>query len=423
MTVSRRGFIKGLIGAGALLATGGAIYRGTNETAVAEKIFGKLPVSFMQQIITRDMDKTRRIVWQLKAPVAGQIFEWREKENGEIHSVAAENASFSDDGKTFHRYTAVADSSGEFSYRVRTGDAASAWIRSSGGDKSALKSLIFPDSQSADYNVWANVAKTAARLNPDAAFFVNMGDIVDNGEATEQWNAWFDGLPESLLTVPFAPIMGNHETYNRDWKVRTPDAYLNYFPVPDNGDEKFSRYYYSFDCRDTHFVVLNTQWQEVESLAAPLTGLVARQQKWLEEDMAKNAKKWNVALLHKDVLQYRINNRPERTEGISDVGEVFMPLFTKLRFDAVLTAHLHTLRDRGHIDGFAKGAGGPWYILTGLAGDVRYPGLWVDHAFDEYVAPQPETDNFLTLEVTGNRLTIAAFLPDGRELFRRSLEK
>ena len=62
-------------------------------------------------------------------------------------------------------------------------------------------------------------------------------------------------------------------------------------------------------------------------------------------------------------------------------------------------------------------------ILTGLAGDVRYPGLWIDHALDTVTAPQPEVDNYLTLEVDEKNLLIKSFLPDGKKLDEIKLSK
>jgi hypothetical protein len=50
--------------------------------------------------------------------------------------------------------------------------------------------------------------------------------------------------------------------------------------------------------------------------------------------------------------------------------------------------------------------------LTGVAGNVRYPGLWIDHQLDEVVAPQPETDNYLTMRVTDEAITNHGFYPN-----------
>ena len=91
--------------------------------------------------------------------------------------------------------------------------------------------------------------------------------------------------------------------------------------------------------------------------------------------------------------------------------------------DAVLSAHLHTYRNRGHIKDFRRDPAGPLYILTGVAGNVRYPGLWIDHALDETVAPQPETDNYLTLEASKDALRFQCFLPDGSVIDDVTLRK
>ena len=54
---------------------------------------------------------------------------------------------------------------------------------------------------------------------------------------------------------------------------------------------------------------------------------------------------------------------------------------------------------------------------------MRYPELWADHSLDVTVAPQPETDNYMTLEVSGNTLRLAAFLPDGKQIDKVEIKK
>ena len=46
---------------------------------------------------------------------------------------------------------------------------------------------------------------------PGRSFFVNMGDLVDNGEDSSQWNAWFGVVEPMAEKIPVAPLMGNHE--------------------------------------------------------------------------------------------------------------------------------------------------------------------------------------------------------------------
>lgn len=57
-----------------------------------------------------------------------------------------------------------------------------------------------------------------------------------------------------------------------------------------------------------------------------------------------------------------------------------------------------------------------------MAGDARKP-KWKQHPLDVYVAPQPETNNYMTMTVTSNTLTVRSFLPDGTQLDESVLEK
>ena len=355
-------------------------------------------------------------MWQSASTLYSPQVEYRRQGQEETEAVPASEDSFTDDGVTNCQYVAklagLAPATA-YEYRLVSENSASQWQPLHTAGEEGFQCLIFPDSQSSDYSDWEHLAQEAAWRNPEAAFFVNMGDIVDNGEDHTQWQAWFHAVDGIVNRMPFVPVMGNHETYNQNWKVRLPEAYLKYFAVPENGSRDFARYYYSFDYGPVHFMVLNSQWDETEDFKS---GLKEEQIEWLRKDAQQSTKQWKIVLIHKDVLQYRIHNRPERQEGISDVGEAFMPLFEELGIDIVFSAHLHTYRNRGHIRGNHHDSKGPLYILTGVAGNVRYPRLWIDHALDERVAPQPETDNYLTMDVTKERIVIKCFLPDGQEI-------
>ncbi len=401
--MNRRTFVKvAALGAVSLL-TGCAL----------EKILpASLDVKFLRQIVTRDIGETRCVMWQVDTPLKNPAVEV--KSGDAVKTFPAQDSTFTDDGKQIVQYAAQIELGDAF--RIVDGDAATDWhaLKTSGD----FKAIIFPDSQcGGDYDTWGQVARAAFERNPDAAFFVNVGDLVDNGEDSAQWQDWLTQIEDFMPAVPFAPVMGNHETYSRAWKVRAPVAYLNYFAPPDNGVENFSRRFYSFDCGAAHFVILDSQWQELGS------DVIDAQKSWLRADLAATDKPWKIAFIHKDVLQYRINGRPERREGFSDVGEHFMPEFESLGVDVVFTAHLHTYRNRGRLKNFRDDDTGTLYILTGLSGNVRYGGLWINHALDKVVAPQPETDNYLTLAVDAKTLTVKCFLPNGELIDETTLRK
>ena len=348
------------------------------------------------------------------------------------------NDKFTDNGKTTYVHTVTLQNlqpGTEYEYRLGHENRRSQWFRlDTANTHNTYKALIFPDSQSAKYKVWEEVAMPAWQRNRDARFFITMGDLVDNGEHAYQWNEWFTRIGPMITRIPAAPVMGNHETYTMDWKVRMPQAYLHYFQLPEGAPEPYKNQFYSFDYGDVHYVVLNTQTREMEEFQP---NLLQDQLAWFKADMEKTKKKWKVVLMHKDVLRYGfLTRKTPREEGISEEGKTFMPLFDKYNVDVVLTAHLHTYRNRGHIYGFKRDTKGPLYILTGVAGDVRplyiltgvagdvrYPNLWKRHSLDVAVAPQPETNNYMVLEASPGSLRFSCYLPDGTKIDETEVKK
>lgn len=379
--------------------------------------------SNIRQVITADSTTSRTFMWQSDYEEDNPVVEYRQAgDDTTIMQLPASSDAFSDDGVTTYIHTATITDlkpGTAYEYRVGAGDKRSSWQSFHTAQGSDFKALIFPDSQSSDYSVWAATAQPAWQRNQDAQFFINMGDLVDNGQDHYQWNAWFDVVSDMIARIPVVPLLGNHETYDKDWKVRMPEAYLHLFALPKLDLSKYQNQFYSFDYGDVHFVVLNTQSQELADFEPSLD---EDEVAWFKEDMAKTTKKWKVVLMHKDPLQYGFANRPQpREEGFSPEGRLWMPLFDQYGVDAVLSAHLHTYRDRGHIRNFQRDESGPLYLITGVAGNVQYPGLWKQHSLDEYVAPQPETDNYMTLEATDDSLTFRSFLPDGQLLEEKSI--
>lgn len=406
-------YLKYLIVMAVFLAAGCAF-----NAATADKNFAAADkVTHLRQIITADSSTSRTIMWQADEALQNPLAEYR-TDSGEIKTAAAETADFTVDGRKVYIYTAKltgleADTS--YKYRVGYETRRTEWKPLATAKNGDFKALIFPDSQSSDYSGWHKLADTAYVSNKDAAFFINMGDLVDNGYDLSQWNAWFKSVAPMIENIPFAPVMGNHETYTLDWQVGWPAPYLALFNVPTNGSSNQNQYY-SFDYNDVHFAVLNSQTDEMAEFNP---NLMTQQLEWLRNDLAGTAAKWKVVLMHKDVLRYAFTNRPNNfdpaTVQFTPWAQQLMPVFDEFNVDAVLTAHLHTYRRRVPMKNFAADSSGTTYILTGVAGSVRYANLWQRNPADAALAPQPEDANYLTLEKTDNTLTFKAYLPDGTE--------
>ena len=385
---------------------------------------------YIRQIVAQDNSISRTIMWQSDNSEADAVIEYRLEGAEKSQTIGATDKAFTDDGSTTYIHEATLTGltpNTKYEYRVGYGtDRRSDWYRLETAGASVYDVLIYPDSQSGDYSQWEEIVKSSALRNPRTALFISMGDLVDNGEHAYQWRTWLNSIKPLSANVPLATTLGNHEMYTLDWKMREPYAYLNYFAVPPNGNETFNRRYYSYDFGDVHYVVLDTMLYESnheDNHDTHHPDLYDVQVQWLRQDLMANTKKWTVVLMHRDPFQYAFD-RPgaSRAVGFDDEGVLFMPIFDEFNVDLVLSAHLHSYRNRGHVRNFDRDSSGPLYILTGIAGDARRP-KWKDHPLDVYVAPDRDKNNYMTMTVTPNKLIVKAFLPDGTPLDESVIEK
>lgn len=385
---------------------------------------------YIRQIVAKDNSTSRTIMRQSDSSEPDAVIEYRLVSSDDIKTLSASDAAFTDDGSmTYIHEGTIIDLTPDTKYEYRIGystDRRSDWYPLETAGAGEYEVLIYPDSQSGDYSGWEQLVKNSADRNPNAALYISMGDLVDNGEQAYQWRTWLDSIKPLSARIPLAPTLGNHEMYTLDWKMREPRAYLNYFDVPSNGNTTFDRHYYSYDYGDVHYVVLDTQLYESnheDNHDTHHPDLYDEQVQWLRQDLASNTKKWTVVLMHRDPFQYAFD-RPgtSRAAGFDEEGVLFMPIFDEFNVDLVLSAHLHSYRNRGHVRNFDRDASGPLYILTGIAGDARRPN-WQQHPLDVYVAPDREKNNYMTMTVTPNRLVVRAFLADGTQLDESVIEK
>lgn len=424
----------------AALVTGGYLYKDAIQSRIARTVavvsgqeikpLLDSESRYIRQIVAKDNSTSRTIMWQSDSSEADAVIEYRLVGSDDIKKLSATDTAFTDDGSTtyIHEGT-ITDLTPDTKYEYRVGystDRRSDWYSLETAGAGEYEVLIYPDSQSGDYSGWEQIVKNSADRNSNAALYISMGDLVDNGEQAYQWRTWLDSIKPLSARIPLAPTLGNHEMYTLDWKMREPRAYLNYFDVPSNGNVTFNRRYYSYDYGDVHYVVLDTQLYEStheDNHDTHHPDLYDVQVQWLRQDLASNTKKWTVVLMHRDPFQYAFD-RPgaSRAAGFDEEGVLFMPIFDEFHVDLVLSAHLHSYRNRGHVRNFDRDASGPLYILTGIAGDARRP-KWKQHPLDVYVIPDREVSNYMTMTVTPNRLVVRAFLADGTQVDESVIEK
>ena len=417
-----------LISVSLLLAGCGSVQK---DVAGSDSSVG---IKFVRQIVTEDNGISRTIMWQSEVR-QGYSVEYRLKsmanaganqdaakkasgETGAVFTQAATECSFKEAKADYLQYQAQLQDlqpNSTYEYRIVTEKNKGTWHSLKTNNDKGFTALIFPDSQSSDYSGWQQLARAAQQRHKDSELYINMGDLVDNGQDGSQWRAWLGGVEPFSADLAFAPVIGNHEAYSLDWQMTPPKAYTNLFAVPENGLPEYKRQFYSFDYGPVHFTVLDTNFYEAQGWQPRL---LADELRWLEQDLAKSKARWKIVLQHRDIFMYAFSKesgRPERATFFLDFSHQLMPLYEKYGVDAVLSAHLHTYRRRMPLRNFAPSEDGITYILTGVAGNVRYPKLWGDFAWDAARAPRPETANYMTLEVSQEKLLFKAFLPDGKQ--------
>lgn len=265
--------------------------------------------------------------------------------------------------------------------------------------------LVFGDSQSINYATWGDTVRQAYAANPQAAFFINVGDLVDVGQDYRQWEQWFNAARGVIDAIPAMPVAGNHETYTPERRFSLPLYFTAQFAVPDNGPAELERQAYSFDYGDTHFVMLDTQAGE-EARFVP--DLLERQQQWLERDLAATNKRWKLVFMHRSPY----NNRGAGSN--EQVRDAFVPVFDRLAVDAVFTGHDHVYARTYPLRGGEPVAAGEGtiYVATGRSGSKSYRDATDKWWNDRFHNPLEEP-NYLVLEIKSDELIVRAFRQSG----------
>ena len=269
-----------------------------------------------------------------------------------------------------------------------------------------FKFLVFGDSQSVNYDAWRTTIHQAYQANPEAAFFTNVGDLVDVGQDYAQWKGWFDAAQGVVDIIPVMPVTGNHESYTPERRFSMPILYTAQLKLPLNGPEGLKGQVYSFDYGDVHFSMLDSQEGEERQFVPAMLDM---QKEWLENDLASTNKKWKIVCFHR--LPY--NNKEDGAN--ENIRRAFVPILDKYHADVVFTGHDHVyartypLYGSEVVDSPAKGT---IYVATGRSGTKTYRDVSTK-GFNEFFYNPLDEPNYLTVEVSSDILKVKAFKQSG----------
>jgi 3',5'-cyclic AMP phosphodiesterase CpdA len=213
-------------------------------------------------------------------------------------------------------------------------------------------------------------------------FVLHTGDLVADGADSAQWPVFFDIEREVLRKAAFFPSLGNHERNNQQ--------YYEFFHV--------STPYYSFDWGTAHFIVLNSDIDNVSSSEIARDSFWTEQSRWLEEDLRNSqSADFRFVIAHHPPL-----TAVARRQGDNPHMTALMPMFEKYKVTAGFFGHDHNYQH------YLKN--GVHYFITGGGGAPLYD---VDQPPAGITKMVESTEHFVMVKVEGKTARVEALRLDG----------
>ena len=232
-------------------------------------------------------------------------------------------------------------------------------------DNAPFSFVVSADTQGEDEGDFENTAELyryIAETEPDAAFLVHTGDLVEDGYSSDQWQYFYEAAQPLLDTMPIMAVPGNHDGGSHDENTVNYNARLNYdtLTAPEGLSDETEGTVYSFTYGDVQFVALNTNAGGDDDEI---------QYRFLQEQMDNTDKAWKIVIMHEPAYDpgsshYSFDNEVGAKLTAADV-------------DLVLCGHEHgyarntfyTTSDGAQA--VAPGEG-PTYIIGGSVYDYAY---------------------------------------------------
>ncbi len=276
---------------------------------------------------------------------------------GPTRDVAAVGSS-----NTRHRVTIAGLAPGTtYSYRLVTRGAGT---RAPVGAPGTFTTAAAPDAPSVTFaalgDSGAGTREQAAVARLVAAetfdFFVHLGDVIyPQGDESRYDRLFFAFYGPFLASHALVGAVGNHD-------LQEPGAasWVDVFDPPRNNDEG-SPFYSSFEWGDAKFVAIDS------------TGLFQLEGPWgawLERELANNARRWLVLLLHAPL------HCSDRHHGDdARLQQLWQPLLERHGVDLVLAGHAHMYQRTGRVKHSSTDPSYPGFVevVSGGGGHVLYP--------------------------------------------------
>ncbi|MGN7762618.1 S-layer homology domain-containing protein [Paenibacillus sp. 22594] len=374
---------------------------------------------YVRTYVTEDLKTTQSIVWRTAPRVENGVIQYVKAseftgfdQSNVKEQAAAPQLLLAPDrvGETlFHKGMLQSLSPGtKYIYRVGTPGLWSAQhtFTTESANPEAFSFLFVTDSHTNTeeaYHIHQNLMSSAFTHYPDTRFVMHGGDIVDDGGVMNEWEQDMKASQLYSSSIPSAYTMGNHDVKNGG-----KDVFINALGQPGNGMDGQQHLNYSYDYEDTHFVVLNSEADEID---------MQKQAEWLRKNVNASSAKWKVAMFHRPAYHTEDGRGPEL------VTKYLAPVLEELGVDLVLVGHDHALAwtyPMKNAQPRKDGSPGTVYLSGGSSGWKFYDAVKFDYL--EYLYD----DNFpvySAISIDKDRILIEARTTDGQKLQSLTIEK
>lgn len=359
-----------------------------------------------------DPKSTQSIQWRTSTETAGGVVRYRAEGKKKWIEAKAETRrlenhnTINDPVTNWHTARLKGLKPGtKYEYQVGTG-AEDGWLEAAYFETAPKKpepfSFIYLGDAQAGFDAWGELLHQCYKENPEAAFYIMAGDLVNRGNERADWDRLFQNATGVFDRRPLVPSIGNHEVQGD----KGPWMYLELLDLPENGPEGVTpERVYSFTYGNVLVISLDAN-------VAP-----AEQTAWLEEQLKNTKATWKFVTYHQPAYSSGANrDNPE-------VRELWGALFDKYHVDLALQGHDHAylrtwpMYNQKRV---ATPAEGTIYIVS-TSGTKYYDQGQFDYT--EVGFTNTNTYQVLDIQIDGDTLTYKAHGADGKVLDEFVIQK
>lgn len=206
------------------------------------------------------------------------------------------------------------------------------------------------DPQTGDYKAWGQLLQKAAKDKSQPAFVMIGGDLVNDGNDQDEWDALFAAGGKALKELTVYPAVGNHDN---------SELFKTRFDLPGNGPAG-KGVFYSFDYGDAHFTVMDSN----------VMGAANQEDiDWLKKDLSKTNKTYKIVMFHHPA--YPAIDNPKDNIRAQTIQKYFVPVMEAEGVNLVLSGHQHVYMRTYPLLKGERNENGIVYLM-GISGGKHY---------------------------------------------------